>query len=183
MINYRPFVKSRDIYSLHPVLIDIFPYGTMIKIILINLLNQVNLSLLVYVILYWGRLLVSGTVATHWKSTNQSNCKEEAEHVICVGETPRWRLNTSIKFGFLNFGNISIKIGWREYELNMQIYWMDPCMWFYIFTLIWIWKYPEWTSQKRGKGGKHRFDRLSQIRSSIQVFNTNKVVGELFKYT
>ena len=100
-----------------------------------------------------------------------------------VAETPRWRLNTSIKFGFLNFGNISIKIGWREYEPNMQIYWMDPCMWFYIFTLIWIWKYPEWTSQKRGKGGKHRFDRLSQIRSSIQVFNTNKVVGELFKYT
>ena len=48
--------------------------------------------------------------------------RRESEMSYCVGETPRWRLNTSIKFGFLNFGNISIKIGWREYEPNMQIY-------------------------------------------------------------
>ena len=33
----------------------------------------------------------------------------------CFGETPRWRLNTSVKFGFLNFDNISIKIGWMGY--------------------------------------------------------------------
>ena len=43
---------------------------------------------------------------------DQSNCEEEAEWVIALGKL-RGGDNIPIKFGFLNFDNISIKTGCR----------------------------------------------------------------------
>ena len=74
---------------------------------------QVNLSLLVSAILYWVRLLVSRT-ATHIENQRTNQIAKSKPNGLLRWGNSRWRLNTSIKFEFFNFGNISIKTGWRE---------------------------------------------------------------------
>ena len=66
----------------------------------------------------------------HWKPMDQSNCQEEAKQVIALG-----KINTSIKFKFLNFNNIFIKTGWREYHAS---YYFPP---FQIVSYFGIFRY------------------------------------------
>ena len=72
-------------YSLHPVLIDIFPYGTMAKItsVLINLL-----------------FFIEGDCSFHTpqptlKTDGPIKLRRGSGMGYCIGETPRWRQYTN----------------------------------------------------------------------------------------
>ena len=108
--------KAFNNYFLHRVLIDIFSYDTMTKITSV-------LIKLTY--LYWFlRFFIEGGSSFYapqptLKINGPIKLQRGSGTDYYVRETssPKWRLNRSIKFRFLNFDNIFIKIDWREYYL------------------------------------------------------------------